>query len=439
LFSRRPGALYELPNRHGVAAVAIPTTELTSDELTKLLMFRLGQYLAIGFADARVAYDSRMTHEPLSEVCDDDVHVVAGSAADGGILCYIALRAVRPALRDARMRSRVRPLFPVEQAHGAGVYDPLPAIANLSATSVRELGRFIKNQRLHAFDEIGARATVELVLATVRTVTGPLRGIIAALIGDVEEGVANRNLDFFHVPNVLLHGTIGYEDETSFVAARYAYRAVYPFATLCSDLFPSTLERAEVIENALSLPGKHGLLKLLELGRDVRPPESSLETRQALPALTTTRVPHEDMSMAQRAALRHAGDRLRETNPFQHLSPAEATVLRTFMTERRVQAGETVVRRGEVGDTFYIIESGELDVHIGDDLTRPVARLSSGECFGEIAIVLSTARTADVIARTPSTLLKLSKEAYERFLRQTTTVDPDLLRMAVDRLARAGG
>ena len=61
-----------------------------------------------------------------------------------------------------------------------------------------------------------------------------------------------------------------------------------------------------------------------------------------------------------------------------------------------VPAGGAVFTQGEIGDRYYVIESGEADV-LGDG--RVVATLGPGEGFGEIALLRSTRRTATVVAR----------------------------------------
>jgi MFS family permease len=60
-----------------------------------------------------------------------------------------------------------------------------------------------------------------------------------------------------------------------------------------------------------------------------------------------------------------------------------------------VSAGQGVFNQGDVGDRYYVIESGSADV-IGDG--RLVATLGPGEGFGEIALMRQVPRTATVRA-----------------------------------------
>jgi MFS family permease len=74
-----------------------------------------------------------------------------------------------------------------------------------------------------------------------------------------------------------------------------------------------------------------------------------------------------------------------------------------------VGAGATVFAQGEVGDRYYVIESGEIDV-IGDG--RHITTLGAGEGFGEIALLRRTPRTATTRARTAVRLRALTAERF---------------------------
>lgn len=74
-----------------------------------------------------------------------------------------------------------------------------------------------------------------------------------------------------------------------------------------------------------------------------------------------------------------------------------------------VGAGHVVFSQGELGDRYYVIESGDADV-VGDG--QVVAALGPGEGFGEIALLRPTLRTATVTARTELRLLALPSERF---------------------------
>jgi MFS family permease len=81
-------------------------------------------------------------------------------------------------------------------------------------------------------------------------------------------------------------------------------------------------------------------------------------------------------------------------------------------------AGHVVFNQGDVGDYFYVIESGEAEV-IGDD--RLVGTLGPGEAFGEIALLRQVPRTATVRAATE---LRLQSLASDHFLQVVTGFRP---------------
>ena len=72
-------------------------------------------------------------------------------------------------------------------------------------------------------------------------------------------------------------------------------------------------------------------------------------------------------------------------------------------------AGQTVMCEGEEGDFYCAIAEGEVEVtHAG----RPVARLTRGEGFGEIALIEEVPRTATVTATRPTEVYCLQKAPF---------------------------
>ena len=72
-------------------------------------------------------------------------------------------------------------------------------------------------------------------------------------------------------------------------------------------------------------------------------------------------------------------------------------------------AGETVIKEGSGGASFYVIENGEADVTIKGDHR---ATLTAGDYFGEIALLRDVPRTATVTATTATRLFTLERADF---------------------------
>ncbi len=71
--------------------------------------------------------------------------------------------------------------------------------------------------------------------------------------------------------------------------------------------------------------------------------------------------------------------------------------------------GSNVVTQGDLGERFYLIEAGEVEV-IKDDLFK--CNQGGGECFGEIALLRNVPRTATVRATRQTRLLALERDDF---------------------------
>eukprot|EP00026_Physarum_polycephalum_P005060 Phypoly_transcript_05086.p1 GENE.Phypoly_transcript_05086~~Phypoly_transcript_05086.p1 ORF type:complete len:662 (+),score=139.46 Phypoly_transcript_05086:33-1988(+) len=87
------------------------------------------------------------------------------------------------------------------------------------------------------------------------------------------------------------------------------------------------------------------------------------------------------------------------------------------MSQKPVRAGRYVIREGDRGDYFYIVESGSLEVYKkklgGSD--QKVGQLTGGSCFGEIALWFNENRTASVRALSECVLWTVSKEVFCKY------------------------
>ncbi len=72
-------------------------------------------------------------------------------------------------------------------------------------------------------------------------------------------------------------------------------------------------------------------------------------------------------------------------------------------------AGDKIIGEGEKGDSLYIITHGLVTIYKTGHEDEPIAQLRDGDFFGEMALLESQVRTANVKAERPTTLLRLSR------------------------------
>ena len=129
------------------------------------------------------------------------------------------------------------------------------------------------------------------------------------------------------------------------------------------------------------------------------------------------------------------------------LQDAKQTVASALKELPQFPAGFTIVKEGEEGDYFYIIRDGEVKCTKGDSDVEVSRRLARGDFFGELALLKSEKRQANVrqhflaacpkrecdavlcrldrrrplsstqvITTTPTTVLTLNRATFERIL-----------------------
>jgi hypothetical protein len=382
-----------------------------------IMTYRLVHYLAVDFVDPRVVYAERMVHEPLTHVTARDVHIIAGAADTGEILCYATLEAVE-APAGLTLRAAKRPLLPVEEVHGWGCFNRLAILPDLPLETLRESGRFVKHQCLAREQAaLGVRAPVEVIVATHRALLGPLRDNVTAVVGQAELAVTKRALDALHIPSTYIYGTIPYVPEGHLSYPPFAHRRFYPGAYLCADLVQA-LPRLEAAERALALSDGGALLALQALKESISVPRSRLEPPEGLPALTDTELPERTAPMSVRRELLLRGERLRTMPLLSALSVAEATALGAILEGRAVDAGELIVRQGEMGETLFLIDAGQAELRVSPPIgvaSRAIT-LGPGDHFGESGVVSGEAHPGTVVALTPMTLWQLHKHQFARYL-----------------------
>jgi len=93
----------------------------------------------------------------------------------------------------------------------------------------------------------------------------------------------------------------------------------------------------------------------------------------------------------------------------------ESLVNYMFVTD--FDKGKEIVRQGDPGDFFYVIEKGDCEIWRSlrkDAEPTLIAHLSSGDSFGDNAFMLSALRSATVRANTPCRVWRIHKEVFRR-------------------------
>lgn len=110
---------------------------------------------------------------------------------------------------------------------------------------------------------------------------------------------------------------------------------------------------------------------------------------------------------------------LRRLKIFADMDEQQLASFLKYMELLKFQGNGVVFEKGEPGDAMYLVLQGEVRARMmlgGKESTLAV--MGVGECFGELAILDQSTRSADVIANSESVLLKISGSALKRLFEE---------------------
>lgn len=103
-------------------------------------------------------------------------------------------------------------------------------------------------------------------------------------------------------------------------------------------------------------------------------------------------------------------DDLRDLYIFEGLSPEQVNYFLMMSEVRQCKPGTVVVTEGDASDDrAYVIRSGTMEILRKGEV---VGTLSSGDLFGEIALITNEPRTATVRAKTAAEVLVLNRDEF---------------------------
>ena len=115
---------------------------------------------------------------------------------------------------------------------------------------------------------------------------------------------------------------------------------------------------------------------------------------------------------------------------FRDLPPSNISELAEMMELRKYGPGEVVVQQGDVGDEFFVIGKGLVDIEVDGER---VNTLTEGAFFGEVALVRDQPRNATVRAKTDSAYFVLSKDEFEKVMKSSSTFEEELRKAIFSR------
>jgi CRP-like cAMP-binding protein len=125
-------------------------------------------------------------------------------------------------------------------------------------------------------------------------------------------------------------------------------------------------------------------------------------------------------------------------SPLSDLSSDALKSLLSTMELREYGAGEHLIRQGDPGEHLLLILTGTAfaRIHHAPAKGQPVGEFGPGDVVGEISLLTSEPRTADVISRTPVRALLLSTADFHAVARKHPEVRMVLTNVVADRLGR---
>ncbi len=134
--------------------------------------------------------------------------------------------------------------------------------------------------------------------------------------------------------------------------------------------------------------------------------------------------------------MRHGGqnaklEALKRAPLFEGLTKKELTELARATDELTVPAGTVLCREGSLGNEFFVVVDGSAEVTRDGTV---LATRSSGDFFGEIALIATTKRTATVTATTELRCFVLTSRAFRAVLDDNRGVERKVTQALAERL-----
>jgi CRP/FNR family transcriptional regulator, cyclic AMP receptor protein len=127
-------------------------------------------------------------------------------------------------------------------------------------------------------------------------------------------------------------------------------------------------------------------------------------------------------------------ERLSQAQIFSACNKRELAKIAALSDEVEVPAGRVLIREGDFGHEFFVIESGTAKATIRG---RKGGTMGPGECFGEMALLHRAQRSATVTAESDMHLLVLNSREFSTLMDDVPSVARKVLAAVAERLREA--
>ena len=114
---------------------------------------------------------------------------------------------------------------------------------------------------------------------------------------------------------------------------------------------------------------------------------------------------------------------------FSKLSPNEISEIIPLLYSKKFEMGEMICRKGDLASTMYFILRGVVDIQ----LEHKSIQLSTGDFFGEIALIEKKARQNNITALSICKMLLIDSKDFEILLKRNATIAKSIHSVAIER------
>jgi small-conductance mechanosensitive channel/CRP-like cAMP-binding protein len=157
-----------------------------------------------------------------------------------------------------------------------------------------------------------------------------------------------------------------------------------------------------------------------------------------IPFPIRTLVLKQESRVEESEALHEIASELRGVDFLRELDDSEVRILAGAVRVRQFGAGETLMREGDSGDTFYIIRHGVVDVTTNgvDGKQVHIAELTRPAFFGEVALMTGEPRNATIRARTDVEILEMSRHGFTELFKSHPDAAAQMSEIIAARLSQ---